>query len=220
MSRSFVGCLTLRFLEIWLVASLMASASFAEEVAKSEARERAVIEKANKSYDDEVATARAAYDEALTRAGRKLLTAYDVAISAGMKRGGGEALDLANRLNDEKKAKAALIENPIAVTEGIEAHSIGKMLAGTWTAVKMKDGRVEWVGKYTFDLDGGVVGDDGVRGTWKIEARNKRVLITWPRNDIWDAFKLPLSSTVTVCEAWSDPDLMVAYKTKRAAGSR
>jgi hypothetical protein len=69
------------------------------------------VEVATKIYDEEVANAKRTYEASLKRAGSKLLTAYEVAIAAAMKRGGGEALDLANKLNDEKKLKAVLLES-------------------------------------------------------------------------------------------------------------
>lgn len=86
-------------------------ACFAQEKATPEAKERIAIELALANYEEEVARAKGSYDETLLRAGKKLLATYDVVIAAAMRRGGGEALDLANRLNDEKKLKASLFES-------------------------------------------------------------------------------------------------------------
>jgi hypothetical protein len=83
---------------------------FADDQPQPDAKERSAIDQAAATYDEDVGRAKSAYDEAIARAGKKLLAAYDLVIAAAMKRGGGEALDLANKLNDEKKVKASLIE--------------------------------------------------------------------------------------------------------------
>jgi hypothetical protein len=199
-------------------AFTLSSACIADEKPGPEAKERAVIDQATKTYDDELASARRAHDETLKRAGKKLLAAYDIAIAAAMKSGGGKSLDLANELNDEKKIKAMLIDNTDADIEASDANSVSKILTGAWTIVETKQGHVSFIGEWTFGRDGSVIsradGHPTWKGSWKLEQHKKRVLITWEAKDAWDAFKLPLNPNLTVGESWVAPDLMVAQRTK------
>lgn len=89
---------------------------WADDKPKPEAKERAAVEAAIKTYDQEIAAAGLAHKAAIGRAEKKLLAAYDFAIASAMKRGGGDALDFANKLNDEKKLRSVLVEsNDLAV---------------------------------------------------------------------------------------------------------
>jgi hypothetical protein len=98
-------------LSICFIALATSFACLADDKTQPDTKEWAAIEQAAATYDEDVGRAKSVYDETIARAGKKLLAAYDLVIAAAMKRGGGEALDLANKLNDEKKVKATLLES-------------------------------------------------------------------------------------------------------------
>ena len=62
------------------------------------------IARANDRYDRELDEARRDYEAAIKQASARLKKSYDDQIKSLMRRGGGDALDLANRLNADRKA--------------------------------------------------------------------------------------------------------------------
>lgn len=71
---------------------------------KTKPIEQQRIDAANDKYDRELEEAAQAYKKAAENARKRLSLAYDEQIKSLMRRGGGEALDLANQLNTDKKA--------------------------------------------------------------------------------------------------------------------
>jgi hypothetical protein len=91
--------------------------------------EQAAIEAAMKTFDKEADGARKAYDEAIAKANKKLVTAYDVSIRGAMRRGGGDGLDLANKLNEDKKKLVAKME---ASGAGSPMSPVESLVGKTW----------------------------------------------------------------------------------------
>jgi hypothetical protein len=94
MGSWLVGC------GLVLLCGLLASG---QEKAAPKTKERTAIDAARAVYDQDLIAAEVAYTEALERSKKKLLAAYEAAITTAMKRVGGDGLDLANELNAEKK---------------------------------------------------------------------------------------------------------------------
>jgi hypothetical protein len=90
--------------------------------------EQLAIETATKTFDKEVDAARKAYEEAVGKANKKLIAAYDVSIRGAMRRGGGDGLDVANKLNEDKKK---LLANTDGSTDP-EGKILDQLTDNTW----------------------------------------------------------------------------------------
>jgi len=200
-----------------LLAVSLASHCHADDKALPASKEKAAVDLAKKAYEEQVAAAKSAYNEAIERAKKKLMNSYDLSIAAAMKRGGGDALDLANQLNDEKKSMAVLIESGGAPAQTSAAASIKKTLVGTWLLVGVKAGSAPWASEMTFSQEGSVLSrsnSGNAKGTWMLEPGKKQIILRWEGADTWDALKLPLNPELTMAESHFGPDLMVARKIR------
>jgi len=121
----------------WCVAGLLAVCvgplTWGQDKVAPKTKERQAVDLATKVYDQEILVAERAYNEALEKANKKLLVSYDAAITEAMKRGGGDGLDLANELNDGKKAIQGRDERAGDIVPGLSRDKLIRSLnSKTW----------------------------------------------------------------------------------------
>ncbi len=131
--------------------------------------EQAAIDAATKVHEKEIEAARKAYEEAIGRANKKLLGVYDVSIRGAMRRGGGDALDAAGKLNEEKKKIVASMagtgDAPNASQEQVIALLTGNTWYWHWEQLN-KDTPVK------FSRDGTIIEKNGVNSNkWTMDRR-------------------------------------------------
>jgi len=155
-----------------LFFALIGNSAWSQEPKKKVAPEREAMEAASLRYDRDIADAKKAYEESLRQASKKLINAYDASIGSAMKRGGGDALDLANELNSEKKELQVKIDINLASqskesTASAAHDKLKKLLTSKVWYFHWEENPPNRNHPLRFLPNGRVEGDPG--GSWSIE---------------------------------------------------
>jgi hypothetical protein len=150
---------------------LLSSTLVSQEKKSPIPQERVSVQNAIKTYNREVEEARQAYEAAIEKAGKKLISTYDSSIKTAMNRGGSEALDLANRLTAEKKEWMEEIpktaeNNPVSPKEKVIDQIVNRKWYWFWEQQNRDN-------PHTFRRDGKVITNTGEvpKAPWSIESR-------------------------------------------------
>ena len=172
------------------------------------------IARANDRYDRELDEARRAYEIAIKQASARLKKSYDDQLRNLMRRGGGEALDLANRLNADRKAFESEAKDDAARgqrTIGPDRAELLRILTNTdwWLSWEnpdehvgfrlLPDGTILERGKTRNNRKGGV-SQWSISRRWVLNA-GEMVFVPTEEPNAWRGFYAPQFREVNLNEA-------------------
>lgn len=174
MSKSLIFVVLIGLALIFISSALSDSDQMPYERVIEQAKIR--YERSVRDANTALAAAKEHHARILTNAKKELIASYDQAITIAIRRGGGDGLDAANRLNKEKKEieSSQIVEVEVAVEkkpkeeEDNEKMELAKQLIGKKWYFHWENPRKK-KGPYQYFPSGTIVFEEGTRHTWKIK---------------------------------------------------